>query len=121
MPQGNFQVVVHLLVGTPGIGNLDRVDIEDLIKLRSLKIFRHRGSGDQGVIIKVLADTVILAALIVQHIVIGAGIRLVIMKIRIDFIDFISDQTKGRYHKNSPSGQPCFCFHARFPSPQKLK
>ena len=31
MPQGNFQVVVHLLVGTAGIGNLDRVDIEDLI------------------------------------------------------------------------------------------
>ena len=106
--KGNDQVVVDLLIGAAGIRNLYGVHAEQGVDLRNLEIFGHGGAGNKGVVIKVLADAVVLTPLIVQRIEIAPRIRLVIMKIGIDPIDIAADHGQHGRYQDQPPGQPIF-------------
>ena len=67
--EGDFQVVIQLLEGCAGVRNLDAFHAKEFIELTCLKVFRHRGAGDDGVIIKMPCDAVVHHALLIEGIV----------------------------------------------------
>ena len=104
--KGDFQIVVDLAIRAARITHLDRMRPEQRVHLRGREILRHRRTGNQRVVIKIAADAVVLAALVVQPVVIGLGVRRVIMEKRIDLIDQSARDAQRGQHDREISRNP---------------
>ena len=65
---GDDQVIIDLLVAPAGVGHLHGMCAKEGIQLRGLEAFCHRASGDNGIIVEVLDDTIVLVPGVVQGI-----------------------------------------------------